>query len=196
MTHSILSEHPRTVEIEDELKETEAAQARFLARRKEEQVDYETRREEWRVDREHALIAGDPVPDPPTPPESAADEARFYMERLAEGRQRRRDVHAEIAPEIEASASVREADLLDQARPLIDQLAGIAVEVTDLLDVVRQVATAEAVADGITPESRRKFRHVVTAADLVAIVSTGGSPLDPTNERKVARLAGPRAGEL
>ena len=196
MTHRILTEHPKVREVKEGMKETEAAQAKFLARRKQEQADYETAREEWRIARERALIVGDPVPDPPTPPESATDEARFYMGRLADGRQRRRDVHAEIAPEIEASASEREADLLERARPLIDQLAEVAAEVTDLLDVVRQVSTAEAVADGITPETRRRFRHTVSVSDLVAIVSAGGRPLDPVSERKVARLAGPRPGEM
>lgn len=194
MTHRILSEHPRIVEIAEEMATVEAARAKFLARRKEEQADYQARREQWQIERLSALDVGDPVPDPPSPPDSKTDEARYYVEKLAGLRQDRRDAYASISSEIEAAASDRETELLDRARALIDQLAEIADECSELLDAVRQVSTAEAVADGIAPESRRRLRHSLSVADLVRTVTAGERPLDPI-ERKTARLAGPRPGE-
>lgn len=190
--HEILSTHPAVVAHRVKVDELDTAEAAWRERTRAARADHEAALADFRRKKTDLLLAGRETPAPPEPPADNSDEARLFLDQRSRLRDEERDVYASICHEVEAMAEVRELALIDQARPLVEKLTGVASELEALASAVRTVRLhRERRVDGVPAGEgvSDRIRHRVEVRDLVAAVIDGVSllaPIDPPQRGIIA----------
>jgi hypothetical protein len=179
--HEILTRHPAYLAHEEKVSKLDEAEAVWRERTRAARVDYEARLSEYRSRKAEALLAGDPPPPEPAPPPGGQDEARLFLDKRQALRDERRDVLADIAPEVEGAAHRRWREIADEAGPHVDALEKLAAEAGELVSTVRMTLLPAERRGGVPPPHGRadRMRHSLSVGDLVEVITSDGSPFDP-----------------
>jgi hypothetical protein len=182
MTHPILASHPAYQAHMEEVAKFDEAEAAWRERTRKAREDYEAGLAEYRSDKAVALLEGREPPREPQPPaDGGPDEARLFLDQRQALRYARRDLLADLAPEVEAAARARMEEIVDEARPLLAELESLADESGQLVAVVRSCLLSKERSENVPAGHGRgdRMRHTVTVLDLAAAVIDGFSLFDP-----------------
>jgi hypothetical protein len=181
--HEILSRHPSFLAFEEKVGKLDEAEAAWRERTSAARADYKAQVADYRREKQAALLSGSEPPVEPEPLPDNSDEARLFLDQRSALRARRRDLLADLAPEVEDAAHRRWREIADEARPHVDALEKLADESRELVATVRMtlVPAERRDADAVPPGHGRgdRMRHSVSVGDLVDIIANDGSPFDP-----------------
>ena len=179
--HEILSTHPAYLAHEEEVSKLDGAEAKWRERTSAARADYGAQVADYRREKQAALISGSEPPVEPEPLPDNSDEARMLLDQRSALRARRRDLLADLAPEVEDAAHRRWREIADEARPHVDALEKLADESRELVATVRMVLLPAERRDAVPPQHGRsdRMRFALSVVDLVDIIADDGTPFDP-----------------
>lgn len=169
--HPIVAENPGYAEIAIQKEKHEAAAGKFHERNRKAEADYKAAQEKYRAAVRQATLDGEDPPAPPAPAPVVGDPTVLW-ERKQQLKDAERRYLADNADLLIERLRARLDDVVtNEARPYVEQLALIAVEVRELAASVEEIRRAA--GDRTQTIDHRKFG----AADLTSAVLSGADLL-------------------
>lgn len=169
--HPIVTEQPGYAEIVAQKEKHEAATKKFQERRRKAEADYKAAADKYQAAVRRAMLEGEEPPAAPTPQQAAGD-PMILWDRNQQLKDAERKYLADNAETLLGQLAVRLEDVMsNEAKPYVEQLALIAVEVREVLASVSEIRTAAGV------RTRTIEYPNFGVVDLASAVATGADLL-------------------
>jgi hypothetical protein len=171
--HLIVTEKPGYAEIAAQKEKHEAATRKFQERNRKAEADFKAAQEKYKAAVRAATLEGEEPPAAPIPPQPLGD-PMILRDRKQQLRDAERKYLADNAEVLLDQLAARLEDVMDnEAKPYVEQLRLIAVEVRELLVSVSEIRRLAGDRTGTV--SHADFG----ATELVSAVVTGAALLAP-----------------
>lgn len=165
--HPIVAENPGYADIAIQKEKHEAASRKFNDRNRKAEAEYQAAQGEYRAAVQRAMLEGEEPPAAPTPHQVAGD-PRILFDRQQQLRDVERKYLADNADLLMERLRARLDDMIaNEAKPYVEQLALIAVEIREVIASVEEIRTAA--GDRTGTADHRSFG----AGELTSAVLTG-----------------------
>lgn len=182
--HPIVAENPGYAEIAIQKEKHGDATRKFQDRSRKAEADYRAAQEKYRAAVRTATLDGEEPPPPPGPPKLAGD-PRVLLERSQQLRDAERKYLADNADLLMGRLRARLDDMItNEAKPYVEQLALIAVEIQEVIASVEEIRRAAGDRTGTI--DHRSFG----AGDLTSAVLTGADLLTAPSRGPLVTVGG------